>query len=72
MGSPAAALPEADLRPTRVRYLVLGWLCLAALLSYIHRGCISVPARTIQKDLLLDDAQMSWVMSSFFITYAIF
>jgi MFS family permease len=59
-------------RPTQVRYHVLGWLCLAAMISYIHRGCLAVPAEVIQRDLRLDDVQMGLVMGAFFVAYAVF
>src|SRR5262245_55959226 len=59
-------------RPTQVRFVALAWLCAAAAIAYIHRQCISVPAREIQYDLQIDPQQMGWVMSAFFITYAAF
>jgi MFS family permease len=57
---------------TRVRFLVLGWLCLLATLAYISRSCIAVPAERIQTDLDLTRDQMSQVMSIFYLAYAIF
>ena len=33
--------PSAE-RPTHVRYLVLGALCTAAVIAYIHRGCLAL------------------------------
>jgi len=59
-------------RPTRTRYVVLGALCTAAVIAYIHRGCLSVPKQTIQSDLGLDAAQMETVLSAFFLGYAVF
>lgn len=59
-------------RVSGVRFLVLGWLCLAAAIAYIDRGAIAVPVRDIQNDLQLSDEDMSTVMSSFFLGYAIF
>ena len=58
--------------PTWVRYGVLAWLCLAATIAYIHRNCIAVPEEQIRSDLGLSLDEMGWVMSGFFITYAIF
>jgi MFS family permease len=63
---------ETQIAPTVVRYHVLGWLCLMAMISYVHRGCISVPAEVIGRDLHLDTLQMGAVMSAFFFTYAVF
>jgi MFS family permease len=59
-------------RPTQVRYHVLGWLCLAAMIAYVQRGCLAVPAAVIQRDLRLDDVQMGLVMGAFFLAYAVF
>src|SRR5262249_44467659 len=58
--------------PTRVRYLVLLWLCAAAILAYIDRGCLSVAESLIRRDLDLDEEQMGWLMGGFAVTYALF
>jgi MFS family permease len=63
---PADASP-----PTRVRYLVLAFLCLAAAIAYIPRNCIGVAEEDIRAELDLSKDEMSVVMSSFFITYAL-
>lgn len=65
-------LDDITLRPTRIRYLVLTVLCVAAALAYIHRSCISVPAASMQADLGLSDPQMGWIMSAFFLGYTLF
>jgi MFS family permease len=69
----------SDPRPPRrtgasfpVRHLVLAWLCLAAAIAYIHRGCLAVPADTIQNELGLTRDQMGYVSSAFFLTYSVF
>lgn len=64
--------PPSGAPATRVRYLVLLWLCLAATIAYIHRGCLSVPATRIREELGLSTEQMGWVMGSFFWAYAAF
>jgi MFS family permease len=55
-----------------VRYLVLAALCLAAMMAYIPRNCIGVVEGDIRESLHLSKSEMSWVMSAFFITYAVF
>jgi MFS family permease len=66
---------------TRVRFLVLAWLCLAALIAYVCRNSLAVAEKTIRQDLGLTNLslfgtvftpedQMGWVMSAFFLTYA--
>jgi sugar phosphate permease len=62
-------LPE---RPTQVRYVVLAALCAAAMIAYVHRSCIAVPAGIIQRDLNLSDEQIARVMSGFYLGYALF
>lgn len=72
MGERRPNATEPSVPPTGVRYLVLAWLCAAATIAYIHRGILAVPARDIQSDLLISDPDMSKVMSSFLLGYAIF
>src|SRR5947208_2711027 len=72
MGYPSPLPSETGLRPTKVRYLVLASLCLAATLAYIPRNCINVAEKNIRSDLGLSEYEMSWVMSAFFIAYAAF
>jgi MFS family permease len=54
-----------------VRYMVLGVLCVAAMIAYIHRSCISVPAGLIQHDLKLSQEEMGQIMSAFYLGYAL-
>jgi len=71
----SSATPEHNgLRdqPTCVRYGVLAGLCAAASISYLARNCISVAEQTVRIELGLTLDQMSWVMSAFFIAYAVF
>ena len=57
--------------PTKVRYLVLSGLCLAASIAYLCRNSIGVAESTIRAELGLSEAAMGWVMSSFFLAYAL-
>jgi MFS family permease len=70
-------------RDARVRYAVLAWLCLAALVAYVCRNSIAVAEKPVREDLGLADLhllgytftpkqQMGWVISAFFVTYAVF
>jgi len=60
-----------ELRPTRVRYLVIGSTALMAVLLYLDRFCISFAEGFIQDDLGLTDLQVGWMLSAFFWTYAL-
>lgn len=64
-------MPSVNARPTWVRYLVLVWLCLAAVVAYLERSALAVPASAIQRDLNLDSGQMGVLMSLFFWAYAL-
>jgi len=59
-------------RPTRVRYRVLGWLCLMAALAYLCRNSLGVAESTIRADLSLTRQQSGWLMAAFFWSYAAF
>lgn len=59
-------------RPTRVRYVVMVFLCSLAFLSYLDRVCIARAQGDIQRDLHVTDAQIGWVMSIFWLGYALF
>ena len=64
--------PPADLaRPTRARFLVLGWLCAAAALAYVSRNAIAVAESTVRADLKLTMEESGWLMSAFFFSYAL-
>ncbi len=57
--------------PIPIRFVTLAALCLAASLAYLCRNSIGVAESTIRKELGLSEAGMSWVMSGFFLAYAL-
>ncbi len=67
-----AAQQKLDTSPTRARHIVLAMLCLAALIAYVQRNSIGVAEETIRRELSLSKYEMGWVISCFFLTYAIF
>src|SRR5689334_17081615 len=64
--------PSSPLRPTRVRYKVVGVVILLGMITYIDRACISNVTSYIMADLHLTQVQMGWVFSSFALAYAFF
>ena len=58
--------------PTRARHVVLGFIVLLAIITYIDRVCISQAAPDIRRELGLNEKQMGWVFSAFTLTYALF
>ena len=60
------------IRPTRIRYIVLFGLCLAAAIAYLHRSALGSAQTTIRADIDISKKETSWALSCFFLTYAIF
>ena len=60
-----------DETPSPARFLVLAVLCAAASVAYLCRNSIGVAESTIREELDLTESQMGWVMSSFFLAYAL-
>ena len=58
-------------QPTRTRHVVVAAAFLMSVLLYLHRFCISVAQTYIQEDLGLTTAQIGWILSAFFATYAL-
>lgn len=65
-------LAAVDEAPTRKRYVVVGALCAVAMVAYVQRNSIGVAEEAIREELQLSKEAMGWVMSAFFLTYALF
>src|SRR3954469_10471971 len=63
---------NSDIRPTRVRYVIVGVTAVAALWMYIDRVCFSTLSPNIGADLGIGPKDMSFVLGAFFLTYALF
>ncbi len=59
-------------RPTRVRFIVVGFAVALAGVTYLDRACIATLAPNIMADLDLTKDQMSLVFSAFALAYAAF
>ena len=68
----AADWGEPPSRASRVRYQVLGFACVLAVVTYIHRIGFAVGAPAIATDLRLDEAQVGYLMSAFLLAYGAF
>jgi ACS family glucarate transporter-like MFS transporter len=62
--------PDRQPAATRVRHLVLAWLCAAALIVYVQRNSIGVVIKQIGDDLGLTEDGKGQVLSAFFLSYA--
>src|SRR3984957_19458531 len=55
------------------RYQVLAFLCVCALIAYVQRAALSVPAAEIASDLRFSDVarEMGWIQSAWYLCYAL-
>jgi ACS family glucarate transporter-like MFS transporter len=67
-----AESPEMPNTPTRVRFIVLGFLCLLSGILYLDRICISAALTSIQDDLKISHLQTSYVLMAFTLAYGLF
>jgi len=61
---------KAVQRPTRMRYVMLSFLLLATIISYVDRTNLGIAAPFMSKDLGLDKAQTGQIFAAFGLTYA--
>ena len=54
-----------------MRQRVLALLCLCAVIAYVQRSAISIPASDVQRDLGLTGAQLGLVMGAWYWAYAL-
>lgn len=60
-------------RPTRVRYVVLAFVCALSMITYLDRACFSMVAPLLAAELSLDATTvLKWASTAFAIAYAIF
>ncbi len=59
-------------KPTRVRYLVLTYLCVLAFILYLDRACIGQAGPRITHDLGLTNEQFGDVQAAFTLGYGLF
>lgn len=57
--------------PSRTRFIVLLWLGGAMALAYIARNAVSTAESTMRHDLGLTKEQSGWLMSAFYLSYAL-
>jgi MFS family permease len=58
------------MRPTPIRYIILGLTTLVAVMLYVDRFCLGYVAPYIRENLGLTPQQMGFVLDAFFYTYA--
>lgn len=63
---------DTAIRPTWVRWRILGVLVFVSFVSYLLRGNLSIAAPSMIADLKLSEVQWGWIMSAFPLGYALF
>ncbi|MFO0849555.1 MAG: MFS transporter [Gemmataceae bacterium] len=58
--------------PTRPQYGVIAATTFVAVMLYLDRVCLSIVGAQMRPNLGLTDDQFDWLLSSFFLTYALF
>jgi MFS transporter, ACS family, glucarate transporter len=60
-------------RPTRVRFVVLAFVCALSMITYLDRVCFGQVAQILVTELSLDSvADLKWTFTAFALAYAIF
>ena len=67
---PAGLATAQAARPTRVRYVILFFILVATIVSYVDRTNLGIAAPFMSKELALDKAQMGQIFAAFGLTYA--
>ncbi len=65
MPSPTTQIPGEAVRPTRVRYVLLGLVLLLATVAYADRAILSISAPGIKQQFGLSPVQLGYVLSAF-------
>jgi len=63
---------QSALRPTRVRWVIMGWLTLILMLTYLDRLNLSIAGKYIQDEFSISTQTMGWIFSAFLLGYSIF
>ena len=58
--------------PTRVRFVVLGWACALAIVTYMHRVGFSAIVPSLRGPLGLDEHAVGYFMAAFMVAYGLF
>jgi len=69
---PASSPAPALVRPTHIRYYVLGLSFVVGLVMFLDRACMGTATPMIMREFGLDKITMGWSVSAFNWTYALF
>ncbi len=54
-----------------MRYLVLSFLCAAAVIAYVQRSAMNGATKAIETDLSITSQELGWVMSGWYLLYSL-
>jgi MFS family permease len=60
------------MRPTGVRFGVLGFACVLSTITYLDRVCFGTVASNIQAEFGLSESQKGWLFTAFAFAYSVF
>jgi len=58
--------------PTRIRWLLVGWVALVGAISFLDRVNISIAAPSIAREYRLTDIELGWIFAAFAVGYSLF
>jgi ACS family glucarate transporter-like MFS transporter len=58
--------------PTRVRWIIMSWLTLVLMLTYLDRLNLSIAGKYIQDEFSFSTQTMGWIFSAFILGYSVF
>jgi MFS transporter, ACS family, glucarate transporter len=61
-----------SIAPTRIRWVLVGWVSLMGAISFIDRVNVSIAGQSIAREFHLTDPQLGRVFSAFFMGYGLF
>ncbi|EHP4358740.1 MFS transporter [Salmonella enterica] len=59
------------MKMTKLRWWIIGLVCVGTIVNYLSRSSLSVAAPAMMKELHFDEQQYSWVVSAFQLCYTI-
>src|SRR5579863_2407190 len=72
MTNRSSSSTENSKSPTRIRWIIMSWLTLVLMLTYLDRLNLSIAGKFIQDEFSFSTQTMGWVFSAFILGYSIF
>jgi MFS transporter, ACS family, glucarate transporter len=66
------ARAQNSAHPTRIRWVIMSWLTVVLMLTYLDRLNLSIAGKFIQDEFSFSTQTMGWVFSAFILGYSVF